>query len=844
MKVSLHAIKQLIDFNLPAIDELVKRVNAQLGGVENIINLGEQYKDALVVKVLSAEKHPNADKLSVCIIDDGGVNETAKRDADGHVQVVCGAPNVRAGIGAIWLPPASVVPSSYGTKQPFVLDAREIRGQLSQGMLAAADELGIGTDHTGIIELTDGDLPLPGSSLQAGASFAKVFGLDDYVIDIENKMFTHRPDLFGQIGVAREMAGIFGHSFEDESWYVEPFEKASHNATLDLAVSNEAGDKVPRLMIAAMDGVKVRPSPMWLQTALVAMGSKPINNVVDITNYMMLMTAQPMHAYDYDKLAGVTIGARMAKKGEKVKLLNSKTYELLDDDIVIVDGDGPIGLAGIMGGSDSEVSDATQRIVLECATFDMYTVRRSSMRHGLFTDALTRFNKGQSMLMNPFVLQQAMKMLREMSGASQAGEVYDDLMKSGSKSWRVKPSIIPMLKPESMSVSFINQRLGLKLKVNEMIKLLENVGFECKKISSDSFSYWAPAWRMDIQDPEDVVEEIGRLYGFEKLPRELPLRTAKPVAINASRQVKRHIRESLRRLGANEVLTYSFVNEKVMQRAEQDTAQAFRLSNALSPDLQYYRLSVLPSLLDKVHMNIKAGHDEFMLYEIGKGHNKKYHAADDDGLPSEMNFVDGVYASKRPHDGAPYYKIQTIVSELCRELGFEVRYSSIAQKLDYPVTAPFDQTRSALLESTNGIFIGMIGELKQSVLKNFKLPAYTAAMTLDSEGLQKACQTANQSYTPLSKYPSITQDISLKIKTNIQYQAVVDEVKQIIDAYPQFTIRLTPLSVYQADDKNVKTISLRLKVANLQKTLKDQEVTDILDAVSQTLAKKIGASRV
>ena len=419
MKVSLNLIKQLINFELPPVDELVVRVNQQLGGVDEVIDLNAKYGGARIVRVVECAKHPNADRLSVTKIDDGGVVADVPRDENGLVQVVCGAPNVHADMWAIWLPPKSTVPASFDDDEPFVLDARPLRGVLSQGMLAAADELDIGTDHEGIIEIHEHDVPA-GVELASDAGFAETFGLDDYVLDIENKMFTHRPDCFGQLGAAREIAGIFHQQFTSPDWYksVQQFTGAEG---LDLTVINDVPELVPRFMAVAIRDVTVQPSPLWLQCQLVAMGGKPVNNIVDATNYMMLMTAQPTHAYDYDKLRGHKLEARMARDGEKVCLLNGKEYELTSDDIVIADGEGVIGLAGIMGGAGTEVSNETKNIVLECANFDMYALRRTAMRHGIFTDALTRFNKGQSPLQNAAVL----KRLISMVGGVQASEVFD-----------------------------------------------------------------------------------------------------------------------------------------------------------------------------------------------------------------------------------------------------------------------------------------------------------------------------------------------------------------------------------------------------------------------------------
>ncbi|MGB2860770.1 MAG: phenylalanine--tRNA ligase subunit beta, partial [Candidatus Saccharimonas aalborgensis] len=396
MKVSLNLIKQFTSINI-LVDELVATINNQLGGVEEVTELGVRYKNITIVKVVSCEKHPNADKLSVCKIDDGQSVRDVDRDVDGYVQVVCGAPNVHANMWAVWLPPHTTVPASYADAKPFVLEPREIRGVMSNGMLGAGDELAINSDHNGIIELREEDMPphIGARGLATGQDFAEAMGLDDTIIDIENKMFTHRPDCFGQLGVAREIAGITGQPFHSPEWYTTLPSFLSANS-FELTVTNQALAQVPRFMAVGFSGIEVKPSPLWLQCELIRLGSKAINNIVDVTNYVMLLTAQPTHAYDYDKLRGHALGARMASSGEKVTLLNGKTYELSSDDIVIADQEGPVGLAGIMGGSNSEVSDMTTSIVLEVATFDMYTVRKSSMRHGVFSDALTRFNKGQS----------------------------------------------------------------------------------------------------------------------------------------------------------------------------------------------------------------------------------------------------------------------------------------------------------------------------------------------------------------------------------------------------------------------------------------------------------------
>jgi phenylalanine--tRNA ligase, beta subunit len=836
MKVSLNIVRSLINFELPSVDELVLRVNQQLGGVEEVIDLGAKYSGARIVRVVECGKHPDADRLSVTKIDDGGAVPDVPHDDNGYVQVVCGAPNVHADMWAIWLPPGSTVPASFDDTEPFVLGARPLRGVLSQGMLAAADELAIGTDHKGIIEITENDLP-SGAELQAGARFAEIFGLDDFVLDIENKMFTHRPDCFGQLGVAREIAGIFGQQFTSPEWY-KAQQQFSTAEGLDLMVTNDAPELVPRFMAVAIKDVEVKPSPLWLQCQLVAMGGKPINNIVDATNYIMLMTAQPTHAYDYDKLRGHQLGARLARLGEKVSLLNGKEYELTVDDIVITDGEGVIGLAGIMGGSNTEVSNDTKNIVLECATFDMYALRKTAMRHGVFTDALARFNKGQSPLQNAAVL----KLLMSMVGGVQASEVFD--LKQFSDEFddyfdgKYTPANI------DIDSKFINERLGLKLSENDICGLLNNVEIKSHgpEEELDYICIQSPFWRTDLELPEDIVEEVGRLYGFDKLPRELPHRSIKPAPKNLRRELKNAVRQSLSRAGANEILTYSFVHERILKNAEQDVIQAYKLSNALSPDLQYYRLTVLPSLLDKVYANIKSGHNEFALFEIGKGHLKSK-GLNKEGLPIENNYIDLVYTSKKDKPGAPFYVTKKLINNLGKDLGVKFEFEKIVNQIDKQILAPFDIDRSSLIRIDNGDIVGLVGELKQSVIKNFKLPQYISAASIDIDILQKnMSKNIGDSYHPLSKFPSTRRDISIEIDSAVSYKDVLNVVKNSLQKQDDEFISIRLVDIYRAKDSSFKTITLNISMTNYNRTLTATDASRIVENINKAVSVKLNGS--
>jgi len=820
MKVSLNTVKQFTKVDLP-IDELVAKINGQLGGVEEITNLGERYEGAVIAKVLTCKKHPNADKLSVCEIDAGEAKP---------VQVVCGAPNVRVGMYVVWLRPGSTVPASFGDSEPFVLGSRELRGVMSNGMLASPKELGLGDSHEGILELDPDEQTQVSSVIKPGAQFATTYCLDDTIITIENKMFTHRPDCFGVLGVAREIAGIQHQAFRSPDWYrnLPSFESGDG---LELTVKNEAPMVVPRFMAAVIKDVVVKPSPVWLQAELVRLGGKPINNVVDVTNYVMLLTGQPLHAYDYDQLRGKKLGARIAKEGETVDLLNGKSYTLTTDDIVIVDGDGPVGLGGVMGGAASEVSVLTKNVVLECANFDMYAIRKMSMRHGLFTDAVTRFNKGQSPLQNDYVLALAMQLIGDVAGGELASQVFDA---HGAKSIQAPRSV-------TVNTSFINDRLGLGLSTKEVRTLLENVEFVVDVSKQTNLTVSAPFWRTDIELPEDVVEEIGRLYGYDRLPRELPKRTMSPMSRSARIRLKDKIRRSLSVSGANEVLTYSFVHERVLKGAGQNPADAFRIANALSPDLQYYRLSLLPSLLDKVHANVKNGFDEFALFEIGKGHHKQN--MDKYNLPVETELVEMIYSAKRPQPGAAYYKAQRVLQKLLDDLSIDASLVPIEKRFDYAGITPFELSRSAFIKTTDGIVLGVVGELRTSVRKHFKLPDYSAAVTLDIEALETVSATTISSYQPLSRYPSVSQDLSLKVSAAVWFSDLRATLDKALQETSDIKVSYLPLSIYAGDDAH-RTFTFRLSATSNTSTLTDAEMSGILESVTRAATKAHGAVKV
>lgn len=845
MKISVNSVKRYLGFDLPNTDEVVGKIGAQLAAVEEVIDVGSKYRGLPIVKIVKCEKHPNADKLSVCTIDDGGITPDVNRDESGLVQVVCGAPNARENIMVVWLPPGVTVPET-ADKDPFVLEARELRGVMSNGMLASPKELGISDRHEGILEIDEDIVP--------GTMFADKYGLtDDVVIDMENKMFTHRPDCFGTLGVAREIAGILHKPFSSPNWYKVVPEFPAKETDLPLDIQNDIPELVSRFSAITLSNVEVKPSPVWLQIALSKLDQKPINNIVDLTNYYMLVTGQPLHAYDYDKVkalsgeSGAKIVVRYPQEGEKVALLNGKEIEPRSEAIMIATDQKAIGLGGVMGGAETEVDEQTKNIILECANFDMYSIRRTSMAHGLFTDAVTRFNKGQSPLQTLAVLAKITSDIQKLANAKVASTVKDTNPEMTSEYWT----------GVDVTADFINTRLGLKLTADEIATLLRNVEFDVR-IQDKNLVVAAPFWRTDIEIPEDIVEEVGRLYGYDHLPLELPRRSIRPVAKDSLLKMKAAVRASLAKAGANEVLTYSFVHGDLLEKTGQNKDLAFKISNALSPDLQYYRLSLTPSLLEKIHPNIKAGYDEFAVFELGKAHTLDQNDPFEPTVPKEVNALSFVYAAKKASDGAPYYKARHYLMSLLQD--FQTSQAVALEPLagadlcNNPwleqMTAPFEPSRSAILRDittdsdTSGLVWGVVGEFKMSVRKTLKLPEAAAGFEIDPLLLLR--QQTGQTYTPLSRFPKVIQDITLKVPATRTFGEVYNFVAGQIEVarleHTHYT--LEPISIYQPENADHKNITLRLTIASYEKTMRDEEVTKLFDTVATAAHKEFGAERV
>lgn len=828
MIISVNWLKKYTDIDV-SIDELATLIGSRLVEIEEVIDLGAKYKDVVVAKVVECEKLEGSDHLNVTKIDDGGMVDSVERDEDGLVQVVCGAPNVRAGMLIAWLPPGSTVPETANDKEPFVLGARKLRGAMSNGMIASARELALFDEHDGILEVDKDCAP--------GSKFAEVYELNDHLLDIENKSLTHRPDTFGIIGFAREVAAIQGKAFQTPEllrtttslFDILQSTVEAPTVTID---DSELSDRYQAIILSGADGAA--QSPLQIQTYLARVGIRPISAVVDVTNYLMMLTGQPLHAFDYDKVLAVSdnhahIHVRAGRDDEQLELLDGRAITLTAGDIVIAAGETAIGLAGAMGGANTEIDSSTKTIILESATFNLYNLRATQMRHGIFSEAITRFTKGQPAELTAPVLAWAVELLSQHAGAKPVTQV--------AEAYPGQQSAEPII----LSIERINRILGSKFSVADAVDILQNVEFIVAIDDEQNLAVTAPFWRSDIHIPEDVIEEIGRLSGFDSIEPTLPQRDFTAVRPSDFDSFRALIRKNLVRSGANEVLTYSFVHGDILQKAGQQPSDSYRITNSISPDLQYYRQSITPSLLGLIHPNIKNGYDQFALFELNKTHNKTDGLNDED-VPVEANTIALTVARKKAGDnGAPYYMARRLLDALTSSLAIEVSIRPFSSESSNASAAPFEWRRSAqVIDASSQSVIGIIGEYKTSVVRNFKLPAYCAGFELLTDELFASAQKATSSYMPLSRYPGTERDICFQVNSDVAYADVIDATKMALRDVDMMT-SVVPLDIYQADTVTTKNITLRIGMTASDRTLTGEDAAEVITLVVNAVTAKINA---
>ena len=813
MLVSLNEIKKLVQIPSDVdTDWLVKLIGSRLVEVEGTIDLSKKYKGIKIVKVVSCEAIPET-HLHLCQIDAG---------TGSNIQVVCGAPNVREGMLAVWLQPGCIVPQTYGGEN-FELSVRKLRGYESNGMLAGLDEIDLGDDHSGIVEIDP-------NFAQAGDDFAEKFELNDIILDIENKSLTHRPDTFGLIGFAREVAGILGVKFnEPEYSTVAPDWINTEGKKGNIEVKIEDENLCKRYSVAVFNVENAGLSSaleaneyLTLDDVFLAKaGMRKVSKIVDATNITMLMTSQPLHAFDYDKFVAVggtetpKIVVRAAKKGEKLVLLDGKEIELVEgDDIVICSNETPVALAGAMGGQSTEIDENTKKVILESATFSLYNERKMQMAHGIFSEAITRFTKGQPASGTIAAIAKCTSML--LKSKDEIIEYCDEF--SGS----IGNDIIKITKEE------INNLLGTKYTTKEIIDTLTNVSFIVED-KEEYFNVVAPIWRTDIHIKEDVIEEVGRLRGYDNIPHSLPLRPFIGADKNPMFELKRELRNILSdRLNANEVLTYSFVSKDLQEKVGEDFSNSYEIVNSISPELQCFRQSITPSLLDKMYENIRAGHKEFALYEFNQVTNKTLGLTEEQ-VPEIENHVALISTGD-------FYMAKMLLLEMGKMLHveFKLEQNNVSE---FPY---FERVRSAKV-TLNGETVGVVGEIKPRILKNFKVKA-AAGFELNLDEIVKISRNVHVNLK-LSKFPFVERDMTIKVASDTEYGRFESAIKEILDGEAGFVYNVEPVSIYQGDDKTSKNISFHISFASTEKTLDTDEISGIMSRI-EAKTSELGAETV
>ncbi len=808
MLISLNWIKKYVDIDIDN-DELVKLIGSRLVEVEDAIDQTHKYDKIYAVEVKYCEAIEGT-HLHLCKIDDGGRADKVERDENGYVQVMCGAPNVRKGMFAAWIAPGAIVPASVHEDAPFVIGMRKMLKKYdSYGMMAGADELDLGDDHTGIVELNP-------ATTKAGDDFAQLFELDDIILDIENKSLTHRPDTFGIIGFAREVAGILGKPFKTPDWYLAT--KASFENSKDIQVDIEISDSqlCPRYVALVMEphGKAEHKYLSFRDTLLARSGMRPIDPIVDASNYLMLLSGQPTHTFDYDKFIAVggtktpKIGVRLAKKGEKLVLLDGKEVELVESDIVIASNDTPVALAGAMGGKDTEIDENTKRVIVESATFSLFNLRKTQMNHGIFSEAITRFTKGQP---SAQTLPVALEFANEVDGLMRPVAVFDS-QKTAPKAEKV-----------TVSVARINGLLGTNYSIDEIVKTLQNVEFTVEQ-KDDSIVCTAPQWRTDIHIAEDIIEEIGRLNGYDNISPILPLHgTADADPCFA---LRRHIRDFAASRGANEVLTYSFVHGDLMRKVGQNPDNAYRIVNSISPDLQYIRQTIVPSLLDKSYANMRGGYEKFALFEMNQTYPRT-NGLDEQNVPNGSHSLALICVGK---GGSNYYLAKKYLEQLLASLGIEFEIAPFVAVAD-KTNAYYEPKRSASI-IVDGVRIGDLGELKAKVAREFKLPLNTAAFELDLGRVLESQQAVTRKNFRISQYPFVMRDITLELPIERPYGEIEQQLRATLEA-EQLIYRLKATSIFRAEGETQKKISFHIEFSHPDRTLAKTEIQVIMEKLEQ-----------
>ncbi|MFC1721695.1 phenylalanine--tRNA ligase subunit beta [Patescibacteria group bacterium] len=784
-------------------EELQKLLTFHTEEVETIERAG-QIENVVTGKVLDVEDHPNADKLRVAKVDIG---------VEEPLTIVCGAPNLEVG----QLVPVAVV----GAELPggMKIAKQEVRGQMSEGMICAEDELGLGDGHDSIVVLDE--------SYEIG----KPFGPQNGEAVLDASVPANRSDLMSYIGTAREIAAIDNLVLKVPEYQ---FPQDAGEKLLELEIQDT---KIcPRYTALVISGIKIGPSPDWMQTRLQAIGLRPINNIVDLTNYLMFDMGQPMHAFDLDKVAGTKMIVRAANEGEEIETLDDQNWKLKKGMPVIQDSEKLIDLAGIMGGKNTEVGDSTKTIILQAAKFDAIAVRQASRALGQRSDAVGVYEKNIDPELTLPTLAKAWAILKEMIPEAEVKQFID------VNSTKQEPRTI------EFDVAKVKKLIGVDVSVEEAKSILERLGM---RVSVDKvLVVEIPSWRGDIVREEDLVEEIIRIHGFENVPAVLPEGKLVPPDANTELKWERRAKNVLVAAGFNEVINYAFTSADALERLGMETKDHLKVANPISPENSYMRASLIPKLLDNVKENLK-NFNEFNIFELGNvffGYDATKELKYKEAVHQEPKLT-GAMVNTRPRESKDkirsrsFLEAKGVVEEILKHFGMaddRITY----EQVDIPSEA-FHPGRTAVirvkvkgkaeLEGEYNEEIGMLGEVHPAMLEAHDIDAVVMLFDIDFDNLLKL-GTEEKEIATVGKFPGIIRDVAFVLDRSV----LVGEVKAVMGyAGGELIEKVDLFDTYEGDQipDNKKSLAFHVLYQMPDRTLTDKEVDEqhqkVIEAVKE-----------
>lgn len=780
--------------------DLATKLTMHTVEVEGFTLQQDLFKGVVVGKLLEVEKHPNADRLRLTKID-------IKSEI---LSIVCGAPNIEVG---------QLVPvATIGTILPNGLEIKEseIRGEKSYGMLCAEDELGLGKSHDGIMILD--------SNAKVGQDFSKYLKFDDTILEIDNKSLSNRSDLWGHYGMAREISTFYNIPLKDYSTFLKT---EIEEGTEKLDVKIEDKKLCSRYMAIKMGGIIVEDSPAWLKERLVAVGLRPINNIVDITNYVMMEVGQPLHAFSADKIDKIVV--RTAKKDEHLETLDGKERELDDNMLVIADSKNPIAIAGVMGGQESAVTGETKEIIIEAATFEAVSIRKTSDRLGIRTDASVRFEKSLDPNLAATALQRAYVLIKQVCPQANTVSKIVDL-----NHYDINQG------PITLSFSWINEKAGQDIPNKEVLDILEKLGFVVT-VDDDNLSVIIPTWRAakDIAIKEDVLEEIMRIVGYDNIVSSVPESPLNPPLILSEQILEKKIKDFLSSdCALLETYNYSFVGEPALKKLNIDFTNYIKLVNPLSDQHAFLRQYLLIGLLNNVKTN-QFNFNELRFFEVGQvyyntpGNNDKK-GEDKERLPHQEKRVAFVLSGK---SNSYFSESKSIVENLILEIFNNTWDVEFVLVEDSPL---YSDNKKTVRVRVNSRDIGVISAINKDSVSLFGLKNETIFTELNFTellGLFSVCPM--KKYKPLLKYPAIVRDLAFVVDTGIVY----NDLRKEMISFNELISSVELFDSYQGDKlgEDKKSLAFHIIYQSKERTLVAEEIDAIQAELLIRLEEKFGA---